>query len=192
MSLLFDKAFFRYLKEDISFGDHFAEKVKRALTELPLKENYFLRYILLGNYDENFLPDYLKKENYEIIRKRLDVIKIVNDGCDNYFRSLDDNSISKFNFTNIFEWVSEDEFESLLREIIRVAQNNAVITYRNLIVPRRHPETLSRCITFDRKLSEKLHNEDLSFIYDNYIVETIIKPEQKWHTMSLEYQTEAS
>ena len=72
MSLLFDKAFFRYLDSSFSFGKHFAQLAERALTQLPMKENYFLSYILLGRYySEEHLPPYLRPEHYETIRERL-------------------------------------------------------------------------------------------------------------------------
>ena len=192
MSLLFDEAFFKYLKDDFSFGKHFAEKAKRALTELPIKENYFLRYILLGNYDERFLPPYLRKENYELIKRRLNRIKIITDSCDNFFQQLPADSISKFNFTNIFEWISEEAFENLLKETTRVAKNGAVITYRNLLVPRVHPESLSENLQSEKMLAQQLHDKDLSFIYNNYVVEVIDKKEEKCLTGLLEYQHEES
>ena len=190
MSFLFDKGFFKYLKEDLSFGNHFAEKVKKAFLSLPLNENYFLHYILFGNYDENYLPAYLRKVNYEIIKSRLDRIKIITDSCENYFNILPDNSISRFNFTNIFEWISDEAFENLLKETIRVAKNYAVITYRNLLVPREHPESLSQNIFSNKQVADELHQKDLSFIYNNYVVEKIIKEEEKWDIQLPEYQLE--
>ena len=177
-SRLFDRAFFAYLEEDFSFGQHFAAKAERALTELPLKENYFLSYILLGKpYDESNLPHYLRKENWDAIRGRLDRIEIITAGCEAYFSTLPDSSISKFNFSNIFEWVPEAAFEALLRETIRVARDGAVLTYRNLLVPRRRPESLGTHILSCPEISESLRAADLYFIYDNYVVEKIRKGE---------------
>ncbi|HSR17774.1 MAG TPA: DUF3419 family protein, partial [Ignavibacteriaceae bacterium] len=176
MSLLFTKDFFKYLpSESKSFGNHFAEKVKRAMTVLPLKENYFLTYILFGNYNEENLPYYLRKENHDLIQTRIDSIKIVSRNCHEFFKNLPNDCISKFNFTNIFEWISEDAFEDLLKETIRVAKNNAVITYRNLLVPRHHPVSLSGFISSNVELSKKLHSIDLSFIYNSYAIENILK-----------------
>ncbi len=192
MSLLFDEAFFKYLESEFSFGEHFAKKVDRALTELPIKENYFLRYILLGNYDEAFLPPYICRKNFELIRNRLNRIKIVTDCCENYFQQLTDNSISKFNFTNVFEWMSEEAFTDLLNQTVRVAKNDSVITYRNLLVPRKHPESLSLNIHSENELAERLHNKDLSFIYDSYIVENIEKQKMPCAIKLLEYQPEKS
>jgi S-adenosylmethionine-diacylglycerol 3-amino-3-carboxypropyl transferase len=179
-TLFFDKAFFVYLDEKFSFGNHFAEKAKRAITQLPMKENHFLSYILLGKfYDEDNLPLYLKRENYDVIRSRVDRMEIVTDSCENYFSSLPDSSISKFNFTNIFEWMSDAAYEELLRETVRVAKDNAILTYRNLLVFREHPSTLNSNIRSLTKMAKSLHEKDLSFIYNNYVVEEIQKRDEK-------------
>jgi S-adenosylmethionine-diacylglycerol 3-amino-3-carboxypropyl transferase len=174
-SLLFDKAFYKYLDHDFSFEKYYRSAVKRAVTELPLKRNYFLAYILLGNYFENNLPPYLKSENFDLIRNRVNRIESVTSGCIEYFRSLPPGSISKFNFTNIFEWMSIDEFSDLLSETVRVATHGAIITYRNHLVTRRRPENLADHIFPDEKLSAELHDRDLSFIYKAYVVEQIEK-----------------
>jgi S-adenosylmethionine-diacylglycerol 3-amino-3-carboxypropyl transferase len=177
-SRLFDPAFFAYLDEDFSFGGHFAAKAERALTELPMKENYFLSYILLGRpYDENGLPHYLRKENWGPIRSRLDRTQIITSSCESYFSTVPDSSISKFNFSNIFEWMPEAAFEALLRETIRVARDGAVLTYRNLLVPRRRPASLGANILSCLEISESLRAADLSFIYNDYVVEKISKGE---------------
>ncbi len=190
MSLLFDKAFFKYLDESFSFGNHFSQKTKRAFTELPIKGNYFLSLILLGNYrDAQYLPYYLREENFELIKKNVDKIEIKTGSCEDYFSTIPDSFISKFNFTNIFEWMPEDSFEKLLLETIRVAKDNAIITYRNLLVPREHPKSLDNKVTSIKDLAQTLHKKDLSFIYNNYVVEQIVKEEKSWDMKSARYQT---
>jgi len=179
-TLLFDKAFFTYLEKKYSLGTHFAKKAERAITELPMKKNYFLSYILLGRYYSNeYLPPYLRRVNFETIRSRLDRIVRVTDSCEHFFSTLPDSYISKFNFTNIFEWMSAEAYEDLLRETIRVAKNGAIMTYRNLLVFREHPASLEENIQSLRQLAKSLHKQDLSFIYNNYIVEEIHKGEGK-------------
>lgn len=178
MSFLFTSDFFTYLDKKFSFGKNFSEKVKRAVTKLPLAENYFLTYILYGNYNQEHLPPYLQRNNYEKIQSRLNRIEIITGNCSDYFGNLSDYTISKFNFTNIFEWMSAEEFEKLLNETIRVAKNNSIITYRNLLVRREHPAILDNQIRSCNDLAEKLHDSDLSFIYDRYVVEKIYKQEK--------------
>jgi len=176
MSLLFDKAFFTYLEDSFSFGEHFAGKVEYALTRLPVRQNYFLSYIMLGRYySEDHLPPYLRRENFDIIRNRIGRIELVNGDCMSYFSTLPNGSISKFNFTNIFEWMSAEEFEELLEETVRVARGGAILTYRNLLVPRRRPVRLSRSLHPLQALAGRLHAIDLSFIYNRYVVELVLK-----------------
>jgi S-adenosylmethionine-diacylglycerol 3-amino-3-carboxypropyl transferase len=188
MSLLFDKAFFAYLEDSFSFGDHFARKTERAFKELPLKENYFLTYILFGNYDTDALPAYLRRENFDTIRSRVSRIEIITGSCQDYFYSLSEDSISKFNYSNIFEWMSEREFELLLRETIRVAKDGAILTYRNLLVQRERPYLLNSSIRSLPKLARNLKSVDLSFIYNNYVIEKIKKERPSWTMKSKSFQ----
>jgi len=176
MTLLFTKAFFQYLEESFSFGAHFREKVKKALVSLPLRENYFLAYILLGQYySTDHLPVYLQKEHFESIKSRLDRIKIVTGNSADFFRSLPPDSISRFNFSNIFEWMPPEDFHHLLLETIRVAQDGSILTYRNLLVPRSRPASVARWIEPREQLAAELLENDRSFIYRAYIVEQISK-----------------
>jgi S-adenosylmethionine-diacylglycerol 3-amino-3-carboxypropyl transferase len=176
MTKLFDKAFFAQLGDSFSFGEHFRKIIRNAVVELPLRDNTFLAYILFGNYlDLKHLPVYLREENFDVIRSRLTRIERVCSSCEDYFATLPSNSISRFNFTNIFEWMLTENFEKLMHEIVRVAKNGAIITYRNLLVPRSRPDSVARWIEPQKDLSAALHRRDLSFIYKAYVVERIRK-----------------
>ena len=98
MSLLFDKAFFAYLEESLSFGDHFAGKTEWAVKNLSISASYFLTYILFGNYDPHTLPPYLRMENFETIRRRIFRVEIITGRCEDYFASVEKDSIAAFNF----------------------------------------------------------------------------------------------
>ena len=192
MSSLFTGEFFTYVEGSFSFGRHFAELIERALTDNPLRENYFLSYILLGRYfDEDHLPPYLIRENFPVIRSRLSRIHMINGSCEDFFRGRPDGSIQKFNFTNIFEWMPREAYEELLREVCRVASHGAVITYRNLLVLRERPASMAARIQPDRALSASLHARDRSFVYRNYVVERINKREERWTTKSKRSMTVA-
>jgi S-adenosylmethionine-diacylglycerol 3-amino-3-carboxypropyl transferase len=190
MTLLFDKAFFAQLDESFSFGEHFRGLVKRALTELSPRDNPYLSYILLGRYcGPQALPLYLQSQNFDLIRTRLDHVRIVLGKCEEYLASCPSRAISKFNFTNIFEWMGTEAFEQVLRETVRVAREGAVITYRNLLVPRSRPESMAPWIQPDRGLAAELHAIDKSFIYKAYVVERIVKGPVRCRTESRRYQT---
>ena len=185
MSALFTGEFFRYVEGSFSFGAHFARLVRRTLTEMPLRENYFASYILLGRYlDEDHLPPYLMRKNFSVIRERLPRVHPVTGTCVGFFTGMGDSSVQKFNFTNIFEWMPEEECEAILREAWRVGSHGAVLTYRNLLVFRERPAALQQMIKPDRPLAEALHARDRAFVYRNYVVERINKQESRWSTRS--------
>lgn len=68
-----------------------------------------------------------------------------------------------------------EDFHDLLQKTIRVARDGSVLTYRNLLVPRSRPESLSTWIRPYPELSAALSNIDRSFIYRAYQVEKIVK-----------------
>jgi S-adenosylmethionine-diacylglycerol 3-amino-3-carboxypropyl transferase len=173
---LFDRAFFAHLEGDFSFGRHFAAKAERALVDLPVKDNHFLSYILRGAGGKtSLLPSYLREESFDLIRRRIDRVEVVTDSCEHYFSTLPDSCLSRFNFSNIFEWMSWAAYENLLREAVRVGRTGAILAYRNLLVFRERPETLAAVLRPRRDLSRPLQARDLSFIYDNYVVEEVCK-----------------
>jgi S-adenosylmethionine-diacylglycerol 3-amino-3-carboxypropyl transferase len=102
-------------------------------------------------------------------------VQVALGSCEGFFPTLTDNSVAKFNFTNIFEWMTPESVEQLLRETVRVARDGAVLTYRNLLVPRSRPESLARWLEPDIALAQRLHEQDLSFIYRAYVVERVRK-----------------
>ena len=100
---------------------------------------------------------------------------MVTGNCEDYFRGIPADSISKFNYSNIFEWMDPASFENLLKETIRVAKDGSILTYRNLLVKRSRPESLATWIKPQKELSEELHASDRSFIYRAYVVEQVTK-----------------
>lgn len=185
MGMLFTDDFFRYVEGSFSFGEHFAGQLRNALTAPSLRQNYFASYALRGKYDELCgLPAYLQRENFEPIRARLDRVEMVTRSCEEFFAECADSSIQKFNFTNIFEWMSPAAFERLLNETWRVGAPGAVLTYRNLLVFRERPPALGGRIGQRRTLAQELHIRDRSFVYRNYVVEIIRKEDASWNMKS--------
>ncbi len=191
MSLLFSSAFFRFLEEDFSFGRYFGDLAHRAFVDLPVGESSFLAYILLGNYRLEALPLWLRPEHYETIRARLGRIRTVTGRCEEYFATLEDGSIDRFNFSNIFEWMPPEACRELLEEAVRVGSDGAVLTYRNLLVPRSRPEELASVIDSNLEVSALLRARDLSFIYRSFVVEWVNKQRTVWPSASISYQTAA-
>jgi S-adenosylmethionine-diacylglycerol 3-amino-3-carboxypropyl transferase len=176
LTRVLDASFFRYVEGDFSFGQHFADRTKLAMTLLPPRENPYLSYIMLGRYySEDHLPTYLLAKNHATIKGNLARLSVQTASCEEYLRALPDSTVNHFNFSNIFEWVAPDVHEAWLRETHRVGTPGAILAYRNTFVHRERPPSLAALFAPRRDLAMDLLKRDRSFIFRNYVVEELTK-----------------
>jgi len=148
------------------FGTHFLNLAKHVIADLPAKENYFLAQIMLGRYVQGALPAYLRPENFEIIRSRLDRVRLVTADIGAGLKALPAGSVDALALSNVFEYSPAELFETSKDDIIRVAKPGARIAHRNLLAPRRLGDD-DRFIV-DARLSGKLQKADRGFIYSYF------------------------
>jgi S-adenosylmethionine-diacylglycerol 3-amino-3-carboxypropyl transferase len=159
-----------------SFAESFYNRSKKAFRNIPVKGNYFLSLYLLGKYkNENEVPLYLKKENFDIIRARVDRIKIITADAQGWIDSMPDKSIDCFALSNICELMSDKDTNRLFTGVERTARNKARVIFRNLMIPRDVPDTLKDLIVKDEKLSRYIYDNDRSFVYGKVAAYTIAK-----------------
>ena len=148
------------------FGGHFLALAEHVLVALPSRENYFLAQILLGRYFEQERPAYLRSENFETIRDRIERVELKVAGIEEGLRALPDQSIDAFALSNVFEYSPPSVFADSKDEIVRVSRSGARIAHRNLLTPRRLADD-SR-FTVDIDSSERLRAADRGFIYSRF------------------------
>ena len=185
-----DKEFFRYAEKNIS--EEMKERSRYALCEQNPYENPYINYILTGNYRKDCLPYFLRKENFDKIRKNLHKVEILKSSVEEYLDQID-FKIDKFNLSDIFEYMSAENYSKLMGKIYDNAENNALLAYWNLIVERNSEkldykktdseiavtgkETNVNGKKYERmkELDRKLHEKDMTFFYTDFVVEKVIK-----------------
>ena len=185
-----DKEFFRYAEKNIS--EEMKERSRYALCELNPYENPYINYILTGNYRKDCLPYFLRKENFDKIRKNLHKVEIFQSSVEEYLDQID-FKIDKFNLSDIFEYMSAENYSKLMGKIYDNAENNALLAYWNLIVERnsekldykktdseitvtgKEKNVNGRKYERMKELDRKLHEKDMTFFYTDFVVEKVIK-----------------
>ena len=185
-----DKEFFRYAEKNIS--EEMKERSRYALCELNPYENPYINYMLTGNYRKDCLPYFLREENFDKIRKNLHKVEILQSSVEEYLDQID-FKIDKFNLSDIFEYMSAENYSKLMGKIYDNAENNALLAYWNLIVERNSEkldykkthseiavtgkETNVNGKKYERmkELDRKLHEKDMTFFYTDFVVEKVIK-----------------
>lgn len=165
-----DPEFFRYVNGNVA--DRILSRTEYALTELDPSTNPYVRWILTGAYTKDVLPCYLRPENFEAIRKRLDRLSWRCCSLEDLL-SASDAKYDAFNLSDIFEYMSEESYERLLRLIIRAARRNARLAYWNMLTPRSRPESLANSLRSLEELSKQLFARDQAFFYSAFVVEEV-------------------
>ena len=175
-----DKEFFRYAEKNIS--EEMKERSRYALCELDSYENPYIYYIMTGNYRLDCLPYFLREENFENIKKNLHKLEIVQNSVEEYLDGID-FKINKFNLSDIFEYMSLENYKKLMKKIYDNADNNAILAYWNLIVERNssklesveEKENIKNNFQRLEGFDKRLHEKDKTFFYTDFVVEKVIK-----------------
>ena len=134
-----------------------------------------MHYILTGTISVPFENHpYLDKSNYMKLKKILKNKKIefIKSDIHEFLRCSKEKSFSKFNLSDIFEAKSQEEYESLLKEIVRISKNNGIVCYWNNLANRSNHRQINNIIK-DKDKSEELYGRDRVHFYSRFIVENI-------------------
>jgi S-adenosylmethionine-diacylglycerol 3-amino-3-carboxypropyl transferase len=165
---------FNYVEGPVS--EAFLQRTKHALTQIPIRSNPYLQWILRGEYPniEETHP-YLSSEGLKRLKSRSSTMTFVHSGVVEYLQKCEPNSIDAFNFSNIFEYLSPAEYEEILRLSIRAATDGARVAYWNLLAPRSCPESLRSDLISLHDRANALHHQDRAFFYSRFHLEVVDK-----------------
>jgi len=178
-----DPSYFRYVTLD-KVADTLSGRARHALTEIPIRDNYFIEYILTGTYGRlDSGPPWLRPSNFEALKRNVGRLKLVRAGLDEYLGTLPDGAVSKFNLSDIFEYMPEGEVEASLREIGRVSGPGAKLVFWTLFIPRAVPRALAGRMTSSHELAERLLFEARAFFYGGFCLWNVLPAKGRFDTV---------
>lgn len=151
-----------FLKEvEVPVGTFIFGQAEKHLSSVNCQSNYFLHFILKGSFGKT-LPHYTRKENFEKIKANCDRLKTFTGFAEDAFKEY--TEFTKFNLSNIFEYMNKEQFQAVSDNLIANATAGARFAYWNLMVPRRMT-TVQKQLSFDAENSLLLSAEDKGFFY---------------------------
>jgi S-adenosylmethionine-diacylglycerol 3-amino-3-carboxypropyl transferase len=162
----YDAAFFAHLERP-SFAEHFRRCAEHALTELPVRDNYFLHHMITGRYpasEVDGVPPYLTTEGHAAVAEQRERLTLVDGSMTDYLRILPDASVTGFSLSNICEWLAPNAIDELFAEIVRVATPGATLCFRNFVGWTEVPNRFRDVIREDRALGDALTKQDRSVV----------------------------
>ena len=163
-----DPRFFRYV--DGPVAARLLARTRRALTDLDPCDNPYVQWIVLGRY-ATALPHALRPENFAAIRANLGRLSWRVTSLDTYLDEIPPGSIDRFNFSDVFEYMSPESANGLYGRVARAARPGARLAYWNMMVPRQRPAHLAHELRPLEELSAALHRKDKAFFYGAFRVE---------------------
>jgi S-adenosylmethionine-diacylglycerol 3-amino-3-carboxypropyl transferase len=166
-----DPSFFRYVEGSVA--DRILNRARYAATARNPAENPYLQWILTGRHT-TALPFALRPENFELIRDHLDRLEWRCQPIEDVLNQEQDGSIDRYNLSNIFEYMSADNYERLLTKLADRGRQGGRLAYWNLLVPRSRPGALADRLRPRQDLADALHARDKTFFYSGFIIEEIL------------------
>jgi S-adenosylmethionine-diacylglycerol 3-amino-3-carboxypropyl transferase len=143
---------------------HFRRLFEHTLTELPVRNNYFLHHMFLGSYpvdEPDGVPPFLREEEMKALALARGRLTLVDASFTDCLRKCPDASIDGFLLSNICEWLPPTELEPLFAEIARTAKPGGRVCFRNFLGWTDVPEKWRDVFEIDSK-SETLIARDRS------------------------------
>ncbi|HWP59595.1 MAG TPA: DUF3419 family protein [Candidatus Acidoferrales bacterium] len=177
-SVFFSQAFLSRFGREFSFFEHatntpigaeLLRRIRRGIAEIPIRDNFFIEYILTGHYrDLQSTHPYLAESSFLYLKKNVNRIRLVWADLEAYLDALPTGSFSKFNLSDIFEYMSEPQFERALRSIARASRPGGKLAFWTLFVPRMIPPSLARQIRPAALASRQFFATDRTFFYGSF------------------------
>lgn len=165
-------AFFAYAEGNVA--EHLLQRTRHALVNLDPSRNPYLQWILLG-HNGPALPFALRAENFQPIREQLDRITLRQQSIEQYLTDHPGLRFDGFNLSDIFEYMSLDEYSAMLKRLADAANPGARLVYWNLFAPRTRPPQLADRLTPLTDLAATLYAQDQAFFYSAVVVEEVLR-----------------
>jgi S-adenosylmethionine-diacylglycerol 3-amino-3-carboxypropyl transferase len=156
-----------------SVADRILARARHALSELDPSDNPYLHWIFYGHHSDA-LPHALRPENYQVIRANLERFEWRAQSLEEFLDSEDARDMNAYNLSDIFEYMSPENYHRILNRIVDTAADGARLAYWNLLVSRRRPATMASQLR-PLSIAADLHQRDKTFFYDAFVVEEVTR-----------------
>lgn len=155
-----DSSFYDHVDEKEQSGNDIRGRFEFGVYNTLNADNPYINYIVCGGYAPRSLPLYLHRENYDIIRRNLDRITLIHGDLS----AIPTENIDFANLSDIFEYMSDEEFSESKLLLSRMLSANGRVAYWNM-QNRRYPDDILTC---DTELSERLFRKNNSWFYRDF------------------------
>lgn len=159
-----------------------------VFANLPLADNYFWRVYLTGRYSRDCCPEYLKPDNFQLLKLGLaSRIRCHTMPLTQFLRSQG-STFSRFVLLDHMDWLStwafpqlEEEWQAILdgsapkaRILWRSGGLHTEFVDRACVWQHGRRTRVGELLTYDRELASRLHAQDRVHTYGSFSIATLV------------------
>ena len=168
-----DPAQFAYVENEDT-GDYFYDRFEHVCVRVPALHNFYLEYLLTGAYDDlNHGPPQYRPDAYDKLKQRMVRWEIRTENIVDTAGSFPRHHFSKANFSDLFEYLSEEDCRDIFQVMAGVMRPGGRMAYWNLLVPRAATMLGVQGLQSQDAEAKELWNEDRCFFYSKLIIDEI-------------------
>ncbi len=166
------------LKKDVGGGtviDVYRERTRRLAVDYPIYENYFAWQAFARRYDtedRHAVPDYLKAENYDLLRSNADRITTRVGSVTDEINGSEPGHFNRFVFLDAQDWMNAETMTELWSAIAEKGEPGSRIIFRTAgagsPIESNLPPSLRGRFKYEKDLSEELFKQDRASIYGGF------------------------
>lgn len=161
------------------------DSLETVFTKLPIKDNYFWRVYLTGEYTPECCPEYLKQENFQKLKQGLvDRVQVHTNTILGFLRESKDVRISRYILLDHMDWLAEARAD-ILAEEWQMMLNRSVPNTRFLwrsaglevdfvdpidVEWQGQQRKLGDLLNYQSRLAAELHPQDRVHTYGSFYI----------------------
>ena len=156
------------------------ERLERLACDFDITENYFAWQAFGRCYAPGpnpSLPPYLKRENFDVVRRRSGRVRYVQRSFTDILRDSPATSFDRYALLDAQDWMNDAELATLWTEIARTARPEARVIFRTAaaerLLPGRVPDDVLGAWRYEDEMSRELSRQDRSSIYGAFHLYTL-------------------
>lgn len=167
-------------------AQYIQDSIEFVITRLPFKENYFYRVYLEGKYGTECCPEYLREENFILLKQKINNLHIHTNTITEHLLASTGN-YTKFVLLDHMDWMSNHDPEGLANEwnaILEKSAPNSQIIFRSAAIKvdylnnlevfyKGSKRKLGDMLDFDIALANNLHQLDRVHTYASFHIASI-------------------
>lgn len=158
-----DESFYDHVNDKQHSGNDIRGRFEYGISNTVNAFNPYISYIVRGGYAPRCLPFYLRRENFDVIRENIDRITLVKGDL----MSLNGIKAHFANLSDIFEYMSEEEFSRNEEKLLDILNDGGRAAYWNMQNRRYFSSDGLVC---DKELSEQLFKQNNSWFYRDFLL----------------------